>query len=942
MLRSFQVVVVWATILVWARSAGAIPRDSCPGGTEWNVAAGACAKKKAAPRQSAQDKFNKANDHLEGRGQGPSPAKGIALLEEACTKDNHAQSCTLLGFLYARGRAPVQVDGAKASQYYTKACGLKDNDGCVLDADFAFRIGRYENARTSFEKACAAKVGFACARFADMMDRGIGGPQDDKAALALFKKSMQQLAPLCPSTGWADGNACQMVGFMHQNGKGTAEDVAKAVIAYRSGCGAGGGDACNSLGDALAKGLGGDADPQNAKVAYERACTEFDQADACETLATQLTDDKSDLTRAKKVAERACELDPKTCGVLGRLLGYALPEAQRDEVAATKFYRRACESGGLGWCNAYAERAYKGKGMAKDVASAVDVLERSCMGAYADPCALIADYLADTDAPRAMKLALRGCDTYRHGFSCYRVGWLAVQGKGGAEKDPKTAFVYYGKSCDFGSPAGCDLLGDAHGNGTGTEKDPTKAHEAWSRGCKGNGTRYDADSCQSLAKAEYFGQGVPKNLKNALEAFAKACQGGADGACNNLVAAYNESDRSSDIKKSLHDACQSGKNDACLASAELLHGSDKETDRRAAYQAFEEACGKKLAQACMRQAGMLAEGRGISKDLPRATALFRVHCEAGDNNACWGLGRMLHDDPAQQEEAQRILQRACELEHSFACNAVGWRYYAGKGVAWNVIDAAKYYRKACDMGALLGCSNLGYSTMWGVGLKIDHKAAFVLFEKACKAPDFNGCAPLGAYLKTGLGGIAVDKKRAEAKLRQACSGEEPHPDGCFDLATMIDEAKGSAAEAARLRTLAMSRAQTMSKDNPYYVYLVGKYYADGVATVKDPVKALGQFAKSCDGYDPIGCRAAGNALIGLPAAKKEDRDRARVYFERACAAGLDDACASAKAPGPTTVAKGKGCCSGEVAPGAEAGAIILLFVVVGRRRRRRATACGRA
>ena len=637
--------------------------------------------------------------------------------------------------------------------------------------------------------------------------------------------------------------------------------------------------------------------------------------------------------RAKKVAERACELDPKTCGVLGRLLGYVLPDNQRDEVGSTKYYRRACESGGLGWCNAYAERAYKGKGMAKDIASATDVLERSCMGAYADPCALIADYLSDTDPARAMRLALRGCDTYNHGFSCYRVGWLAIQGKGVPAKDPLKAFVYYGKACDNGSPAGCDVLGDAYLNGTGTEKDLVKAHATWTRGCKGNGTRYDADSCQSLAKAEYFGHGVAKNLKNALEAFAKACQGGADGACNNLVIVYNESDKSADIKKSLDEACKGGKTDACLASAELLFGSDKETDRRAAYLQFEEACGRKMTGACLRQAGMLAEGKGISKDTKKATQIFRQYCEAGDNNACWGLGRMLHDEPDQQEEAHRTIQRACELEHSYACNALGYRLYIGKGVAWNVIEAAKYYKKSCDMGADIGCSNLAYSLMWGIGIKTDHKQAFTLFEKSCHPPDFYGCAPLGRYLKTGLGGIPVDKKRAETVLRSACKDDDANPEACHDLAALIEENKGSAAEAARLRTLAMSRAEKMSKDTPYYTFVVGFFYENGVATVKDPVKAVEYYAKSCDQFDAIGCHAAGRALV--TSKKKEDHDRARVYFERACAAGIDDACTAAKSPiGPTPAMKGKGCCSGEVAPGAEAGAIILLFVLAGRRRRR--------
>jgi MYXO-CTERM domain-containing protein len=93
--------------------------------------------------------------------------------------------------------------------------------------------------------------------------------------------------------------------------------------------------------------------------------------------------------------------------------------------------------------------------------------------------------------------------------------------------------------------------------------------------------------------------------------------------------------------------------------------------------------------------------------------------------------------------------------------------------------------------------------------------------------------------------------------------------------------------------------------------------------------------KACDGFDPLGCIAAGKALRATK--KPDDAERARVYFERACAAGVDDGCTLGKVGPPTPAAvQTKGCgCAGEIA-GGDAGALgLVLLAVFGRRKRRR-------
>ena len=138
-----------------------------------------------------------------------------------------------------------------------------------------------------------------------------------------------------------------------------------------------------------------------------------------------------------------------------------------------------------------------------------------------------------------------------------------------------------------------------------------------------------------------------------------------------------------------------------------------------------------------------------------------------------------------------------------------------------------------------------------------------------------------------------------------------------------------------MRLKAMSITEKEAATNPAYMYWLGTYHASGMATVKDPAKALQWFTKSCEGFDPLGCIAAAKALS--TSTQPGDSEKARVYFQRACAAGVEDGCkgvgapSPSKAQGPTPVrAKSNGCSTG-----ADAG-LVLGFAALLLRRRRRA------
>ncbi len=93
---------------------------------------------------------------------------------------------------------------------------------------------------------------------------------------------------------------------------------------------------------------------------------------------------------------------------------------------------------------------------------------------------------------------------------------------------------------------------------------------------------------------------------------------------------------------------------------------------------------------------------------------------------------MLSYDKQDFSKARKYFEKACDLNISGGCGALGVLYYNGEGVEKNLIKAVHFYSKACDLKDGMGCKNLGALYYNGDGVKQDSKKAVALFEKACK------------------------------------------------------------------------------------------------------------------------------------------------------------------------------------------------------------------
>lgn len=888
-----------------------------------------CIKRPPARQKTPQESYVNGLDAVEA-----DPKRAFALFEAACTA-KFAPACVQLGLLYQSGRGrAVAKDRDKANALFERGCELGDGVACQKRASAALDTHEPEVARGWFDKGCAKDDGVACGYLALMLDHGYGGDKNPADAKAKYEKANRVMQ--CPGNGMA----CYMRGYFLDEGLGVTADPAAALAAYRQACNESWASGCV---DAAKKLDRAKADPKAAIELYVKAC-ELENADACTTAAGRLSDLDPKATYPVELAERGCNLNSRECGTLGHMyrLGRGMP--QPDQQKATQIFKSACDAGDHWVCVTYAQRLHDGIGTADakpDLATAVAILEGACKAEEGAACAKASEWAIakKTEDAKAFQLADRAC-TLKHPRGCYLAAWLVRRERrgGGLGGDPKKdALAIALKGCELKSGSACNEAGELQGE----LGDQAAAVASFRAGCDASEDQ-TGDSCQALAVYLANGKAGAKDLKGAHAAAIKLCP--LDESRCPWVAGTTEDP--ADIKLALDELmplCERGHQAVCHALGLTLQKGTLD-DKARAFALFGAGCKAKHAPACLAEGDALrtGTGTGAGPDLAKADALFGKLCDDRDAEGCFQVAFDHRDTDGKV--ALEYGDRACTLGHAEGCNLAGFLHYTAKHpIPWDITAAFRYYTKACDLGSSSACGNLGEVYRFGLGAPPDPAKAHALYKKSCEAESQYGCAGYAHYLATGEGGATRDGKRAETLWRASCEAESI--EACSELATLLETQHGSAQEISRLRLRAFSLAEKQAPTNPEYMYWLGTFYRDGVATMKQPAKALELFGKACDSFDPFGCLAAGHQLLASHTA--EDRERAHLYFQRACAAGVEDGCAGLKeaegahagagsATPPQAIHPRGGCCHGEVAPGSGAGAGVLAAAValaLARRRR---------
>ncbi|MCE9572740.1 MAG: sel1 repeat family protein [Deltaproteobacteria bacterium] len=965
----FVAIVVTLLVVAFARPAGAVERTCaagqtwddtagkcvakaarhCGAGAIWSPNLGACIKKQAARRLSPEEKYYQAIDQLEGKVRGASAARGAALLTEACTA-KLAPACTLVGYLYLNGLG-VAKDAPQALAFDRQGCELGDDDGCIGAADVHSRglLGEVDHASAIplLATACGRQSGRACVLLGGKYANALGTEEDQAKATASYQRAYELLRADCPKSG----PSCYQLGLLFAEGLGRAADPAQAYGAFDEGCKAGSGDACNQVAQALLAGTGAAVDRPAAFEMFNRACVQYDHAAACHDAAVMVVQGQATLPDDALVAraQRACELDARQCDMVGYLAGTGRA-GTKDQAVAVAHYAMACNAGNGGSCTVLGNRSETGNAMPKDGDAAVGFWNRGCENDDADGCLDAGKAFADgelvkADAGKAFQYGRLGC-LRGSGEACSWAGGLLADGADGSNvKHADQALLYYDRACEIGWNPGCALAGNAYRDGLGTKVDMATARARYVRGCDGVGDSLAPAACEALGRLHYNGDGGPKDLGQALTAFARACRFNIGQDCYFLDAIAREGELGSAdqarVDQSLREACDAKVDDACVARGWVLaQGYSGARDPRAAFGLWDAACTRGATTGCLALAGAYRDGTGVVADPEQARRRYTELCNKDTAQACTALAGMLAEQD-KHADAFNLYQRACTAGDGNACNSVGFAHYTSHGAPWDVVKAAAGYQKACDLGEPVGCSNVGELYEYGIAYAKDPTKAYAFYQKGCTPSSDIGCGRLARYYATGAGGAPVDTARAIKEYRRACDSAFNTPEPCRELGDLLrTTGQGKPSEIAQLGQRAFDRAKELARTNPFYQYVLGTYYLEGVATVKDPKKAADLFVSACDGYDPVGCLAAGRLLLasGAPA----DRERAVVQLDRACAAQVTEACdlAGTARAGDKTVplAPRKGGCACATGSAGDGALPILIVGLAWLRRRRRAGA----
>lgn len=253
----------------------------------------------------------------------------------------------------------------------------------------------------------------------------------------------------------------------------------------------------------------------------------------------------------------------------------------------------------------------------------------------------------------------------------------------------------------------------------------------------------------------------------ALRLFSLACEKGDARSCFNVAQITKEQlspepaptgtdkQRVSVITAGFSRACNLGFQRGCANLIHYLRNAEfgvQDLPKAAALARTGCDAGEPLA--CEELAEMNYAGEGMSVDLRFAANLFKQACETGAAAInCFNYGVMLEKNlvpNADRDDPLQYYQLGCRGGATVACINLAIAYANAPSVDDNLDIASGLLSKACDDGAFVACSNLGVLTLdHGLGTEPQVRAA-ILFRKACEGGDGRGCRSLGNLAQEGV------------------------------------------------------------------------------------------------------------------------------------------------------------------------------------------------
>ncbi len=270
--------------------------------------------------------------------------------------------------------------------------------------------------------------------------------------------------------------------------------------------------------------------------------------------------------------------------------------------------------------------------------------------------------------------------------------------------------------------------------------------------------------------------------------------------------------------ESIVNECHNGDMKGCY---ELGKHFQRRTDTVKAMRYYEMACKNGYTQSCMKMGQMYHYGKGIKKNISKASTQYKRVLRIDPALGYYLLGTLEYSKKSgSNETALHYYTLACQKRNAEACSKLAYFNKSGINVAKDPVKSIAYEEKACTNDRK-ACLTLGDAYAKGEsGVALSYGKAKKYYSLSCKGGSARACYRLGNLYYKGNG---VKKSYVTAKkyYEKSCSTDmikDGSERGCNNLAVLYRYGRG------------VKKDVRMSKK--YYAKACKKGYAEACATLK--------------------------------------------------------------------------------------------------------------
>ena len=317
-----------------------------------------------------------------------------------------------------------------------------------------------------------------------------------------------------------------------------------------------------------------------------------------------------------------------------------------------------------------------------------------------------------------------------------------------------------------------------------------EARSLWEKAAKSG----DATAMYKLAGMIERGEGGDQDLDQAVGWYSAAAQKGVSGAADKVTALSDRMRKEAVAVEAANQAAEKARQNAAKKQAQADAAVKAKQDQQAAKQAAADAAAQQqVDQEATAKADADTAERPAPNPPPSVTAGPQQD-NAARVTSYSQSGKQSSNDAVPPDAVQQMAtaqpsagataDSKVSAEDAFTR---GLNAAAGRGVAKDDAEAAKWFRIAADQGYAPAENNLGFLYSEGRGVKKDAALAAIWFKKAADQNYAPAQTSLGMLYATGSG---VLKDDTEALALYSSAASQNYAQGTANLAQMYADGRG--------------------------------------------------------------------------------------------------------------------------------------------------------